>query len=173
MAKMPDFVERVWNVKSERQFIASRRHAAVLLTKTFLRSAVTESNDESAVVGAAGNIMSPMYPDFGLERCPVAYSARSVRAKISIFARPTQWGSAVFPEHHFPAFPNQTLENTRTTDESWVIALADFNAGPFAESGNDLSREPEPRAGQNPSASFRVAYSQETHSSLVSVVPML
>ena len=48
---MPDFLERDWNVKSERQFIASRRHAAVLLTKAFLRFAETETNDESAEQG--------------------------------------------------------------------------------------------------------------------------
>jgi hypothetical protein len=42
------FLERDWNVKSERQFIASRRHAEVLLTKAFLRSAEKETNDESA-----------------------------------------------------------------------------------------------------------------------------
>ena len=45
---MPDFLERDWNVKSERQFIASRRHGEVLLMKAFLRSAETETNDESA-----------------------------------------------------------------------------------------------------------------------------
>ena len=44
---MSDFLKRDWNLKSECKFIASRRHAAVLLTKAFLRSTEMETKDES------------------------------------------------------------------------------------------------------------------------------